>query len=70
MVILEMRYSEGGVDERGTERMKEEGKKRENRQRENRHVIVYWGKQKRSQFTELRCLHSGHGRPLDVYVCL
>lgn len=27
MVILEMRYGKGGVDERGTERMKEEGGK-------------------------------------------
>lgn len=30
---------------------------REKTDRENRDVIVSWGKQKRSQFTELRCLH-------------
>lgn len=53
--------------ERANER--EGGEKSENRQRENRHVIVSRGKQKRSQFTELRCLHWDHGRPW-LCVCL
>lgn len=60
MVILEMRYGEGGMKEgEGMERTNERegGEKGENRQRENRNVIVSRGKQKRSQFTELRCLY-------------